>query len=85
MTGGTGNDRFYFAPGSGRDVVNDFEEGPDKLYISQSYGFSKAEILANSSSSGGDSAIDLSGTGADSPRIILLGLDNVVASDIVLF
>ncbi len=44
------------------------------------------DVLDNCSSSGGDSAIDLSKTGADFPRVILLGLDdyNKLANDIVL-
>jgi hypothetical protein len=33
-------------------------------------------ISAYVSSSGGDSAIDLSGSGADAPRVVLHGVDN---------
>jgi len=43
--------------------------------------------LDASSSSGGDSQIglDINDPGADSPRIIIHGLDNISASDIFFF
>ena len=33
LTGGTGNDTFVFAPGCGADVVTDFGDGFDRLYL----------------------------------------------------
>ena len=88
MTGGAGADSFVFAKGSGRDFVLDFTDNVDTIFIDGSdFGFNSVqEILDNCTSSGGDSAIDLSKNGDDAPRIILLGLDdyNKLANDIVL-
>ncbi len=87
MTGGLGADSFRFAPGSGRDEIFDFTDDVDTLFISSAFGFTLQEIIDNASSSGGDSAVDLSGVGADFPRIILHGFDNHfnLANDIVIF
>ncbi|MEQ1578311.1 MAG: calcium-binding protein [Hyphomicrobium sp.] len=87
LFGGAGADRFYFSAGGGRDDIMDFQDNVDTIYISKSYFSTIQDVLDNCSSSGGDSAIDLSGTGADSPRIVLYGLDdyNKLADDIVLF
>jgi Ca2+-binding RTX toxin-like protein len=87
LFGGPGSDKFLFAPGSGRDDVFDFHHG-DKIGISKAYGFTtKQEVLDASSSSGGDSQIGLNHNdpGADSPRIIIHGLDNIHASDFFFF
>jgi Ca2+-binding RTX toxin-like protein len=87
LFGGPGFDKFFFAPGSGRDNVFDFQHG-DKIGISRAYGFhTKQEVLDASSSSGGDSQIGLNinDPGADSPRIIIHGLDNIHASDFFFF
>ena len=87
LRGGGGADTFVFKPGSGRDIVFDFQDDVDTIVIDSAYGFdSVRELLKFCSSSGGDSAIDLSRTGADAPRIILLGVDNFrdLADDIVI-
>lgn len=87
LYGGGGKDKFEFNVGSGRDIIYDFKDNIDTLYIDRDFGFtSVAQVLDYASSSGGDSAIDLSKNGDDSPRIILLGLDNAnkLADDIVL-
>lgn len=87
LYGGLGADKFEFKFGSGRDIVYDFKDNIDTLYIDRAYGFNSVQqVLQFASSSGGDSAIDLSKTGDDSPRIILLGIDNFnkLANDIVL-
>lgn len=87
LYGGLGKDKFEFKVGSGRDIVYDFKDNVDTLYIDRDYGFTSVrQLLEHASSSGGDSAIDLSKNGDDSPRIILLGLDNFnkLADDIVL-
>ena len=79
--------QFEFRLRSGRDIVYDFQDNVDTLYIDRDYGFtSVSQLLKFASSSGGDSAIDLSKNGDDSPRIILLGVDNFnkLADDIVL-
>ncbi len=87
LKGGSGADRFYFGTGSGRDVVQDFKDNTDTLYISKQYFNTIQDVLDAVSSSGGDSEIDLSGNGDDAPRIILLGVENgnQLANDIVLF
>jgi Ca2+-binding RTX toxin-like protein len=82
MDGGAGRDTFLFETlSSGRDEIHNFEIGVDKIVIDASaYGFegmTVLEFISNYvSSSGGDSAIDLSGNGDDFPRIILYGVDN---------
>jgi Ca2+-binding RTX toxin-like protein len=87
MFGGAGADIFRFAPGSGRDEIFDFTNDVDTLFISSAFGFTLQDIIDNASSSGGDSQVDLSGTGADFPRIILHGFDNHfdLQNDIVIF
>lgn len=87
LFGGLGADRFYFDAGGGRDDIMDFQDNVDTIYISHTYFATVQDVLNNASSSGGDSAIDLSGTGADAPRIVLHGLDdfNKLADDIVIF
>jgi Ca2+-binding RTX toxin-like protein len=88
LFGGPGFDKFFFAPGSGRDDIFDFQHG-DKIGISKAYGWtSKLEVLQDAaSSSGGDTQIGLNHNdpGADSPRIIIHGLDNIHASDFFFF
>jgi Ca2+-binding RTX toxin-like protein len=93
LTGGGGADRFFFvvsAAGtvaSGRDDVMDFEDDVDTIYIDKDFGYATVQdVLDDCTSSGGDSAIDLSHNGDDAPRIVLYGLDdsNKLANDIVL-
>jgi Ca2+-binding RTX toxin-like protein len=80
MTGGAGADRFNFLSfTSGRDTIHDFIVGVDKLVISMSaYGFTTVQDIIDNytSSSGGDTQIDLSKNGDDFPRIILLDVAN---------
>ena len=67
--------------------INDFQDDVDTLLISKSFGYQTVQaVLDDGSSSGGDSAIDLSHNGDDRPRIILLGIDNAndLANDIIL-
>lgn len=88
LSGAGGRDEFVFEVGSGRDFILDFQDDQDTLYIDSDYGFSSVrQVLRFASSSGGDSAIDLSKNGDDSPRIILLGVDNFndLRDDIILF
>lgn len=86
LFGGAGSDRFIFGENGGRDDIMDFEDDIDTIYISRTYFATKQEVLQNISSSGGDSAIDLSGTGADNPRIVIYNVDqNQLANDIVMF
>lgn len=87
LTGGAGGDNFQVDAGAKRVVITDFELGVDTLLIDSSFypGITVQQLLTkHGSSSGGDSAIDLSGNGADFPRIILLGVDNAfdMANDI---
>jgi Ca2+-binding RTX toxin-like protein len=80
LTGGGGTDNFQVDEGAGRVFITDFTDNVDTLLLDGDFfpGKSINQILTRfGSSSGGDSAIDLSGTGADSPRIILLGVDNI--------
>ena len=71
-------------------ILHDFTDNEDTLFLPKFFfptGSTVNDILTEfASSSGGDSAIDLSGIGADRPRLILLGFDNAfdLANDIVL-
>ncbi|GHC44322.1 calcium-binding protein [Neogemmobacter tilapiae] len=86
LFGGAGADRFIFGLGGGRDDIMDFQDNVDTIYISKTYFATKAELMQNVSSSGGDCAIDLSGNGDDSPRIVIYNIDkSQLANDIVLF
>ncbi len=82
MDGGAGADTFFFHNlSSGRDDIYNFEVGIDKIVIdASSYGVEGMSvqdfISLYVSSSGGDSAIDLSGNGDDRPRVVLHGVDN---------
>lgn len=89
LTGGAGVDNFQVDIGARRVVITDFEDNVDVLLLDGDFytGKTVQQILQqHGSSSGGDSAIDLSGNGADAPRIILLGVDNIfnMVDDIVL-
>ena len=80
MTGGGGTDNFQVDLGAGRIFITDFTDNVDTLLLDGDFfpGKTVTQILQRfGSSSGGDSAIDLSRTGADAPRIILLGVDNI--------
>jgi Ca2+-binding RTX toxin-like protein len=86
LFGGAGADRFIFGPNGGRDDIMDFQDDIDTIYISKTYFATKQELLQHISSSGGDSAIDLSGNGDDSPRIVIYNADKAdLINDIVLF
>ena len=89
LTGGADADNFQVDLGAGRVIINDFENDVDTLLLDGDFfpGLTIHQILVrHGSSSGGDSAIDLSRHGADSPRLILLGVDNILdlSNDIVL-
>jgi Ca2+-binding RTX toxin-like protein len=89
LTGGANVDNFQIDIGAERIIITDFKDDLDVLLLDSDFfpGLTIQQILQqHGSSSGGDSAIDLSGTGADAPRIILLGIDNVnkLSDDIVL-
>ena len=88
-TAGGGADDFQVDKGAGRVVITDFTDDIDTLLIDSDFfpGKSVEQILTKfGSSSGGDSAIDLSRVGDDAPRIILLGVDNIfdLKDDIIL-
>jgi serralysin len=87
LFGGAGADKFIFGPGGGRDDIMDFQDNVDTIFISKQYFTTVRQVLNNCSSSGGDSAIDLSKNGDDSPRIVLYNLDDFhkLANDIVFF
>ncbi|MCB1431208.1 MAG: calcium-binding protein [Alphaproteobacteria bacterium] len=89
LTGGAGVDNFQVDVGARRVVITDFKDNVDVLLLDSNFypGKTVQQIITlHGSSSGGDSAIDLSGNGADAPRIILLGFDNIfnIVDDIVL-
>ena len=87
LFGGSGHDKFVFKPHSGKDFIHDFKAGTDELRISHLFGFhSVQDIIDAAHSSGGDTAIDLSGVGDDNKQIILLGIDDIsqIANDIIL-
>lgn len=89
LFGGPGADKFFFSKNSGRDEIFDFKHGQDKIGTSKAIGFeSKQQVIQDfASSSGGDTQIslNLNDPGADSPRIIIHGLDQLHASDFFFF
>jgi Ca2+-binding RTX toxin-like protein len=89
LTGGSGRDGFYFKFSllSGKDFIQDFHPGEDKLYISRAFGFDTVQdFLDAGHPSGGDTPFDLSGTGDENLQIILLGINNPhqIENDVVL-
>lgn len=89
LTGGSEADNFQIDFGAGRILITDFQDDVDTLLLDGDWfpGKTVNQILTRfGSSSGGDSAIDLSRRGDDSPRIILLGVDNIfdLRDDIIL-
>ena len=78
LFGGNGKDKFFFETDSGKDFIHDFKGDKDKLYLSHDFGFdSIQDVIDAAHSSGGDTAIDLSGVGDDNYQIILLGISDI--------
>lgn len=82
LSGGAGADRFVFAPGSGADLVLDFQDGRDKLVLQGFAGLDSAEdLLARALQRGADVVIAL----AAGDEISLRGLTlAALADDIVI-
>ena len=88
LFGGHGKDKFVFETHSGKDFIHDFKADDDKLYLSRDFGFhSIQDVIDAAHSSGGDTAIDLSGNGDDDYQIILLGISDIseISGHIFLF
>jgi Ca2+-binding RTX toxin-like protein len=88
LYGGHGKDKFVFETNSGKDVIHDFKAHADKLLLSHGFGFhSIQDVIDAAHSSGGDTAIDLSGVGDDNYQIILLGISDIseISDHIFLF
>jgi serralysin len=88
MTGGQGVDHFVFAKGDNVDVVTDFTEGTDQLFLDDGLwggGLSVADMLDKHASAWGSAGIQLTFDGGD--KIILLGITdpNALINDISLF
>ena len=78
LYGGNGKDKFIFDTHSGKDFIHDFKAHDDKLLLSHDLGFhSIQDVIDAAHSSGGDTAIDLSGVGDDNHQIILLGISDI--------
>jgi len=72
LTGGRGEDTFVFTQGTAEDDVTDFEDGRDRLDVSD-FGFANAdEVLALARQEGDDTVIDLDADAGD--RVTLLGV-----------
>ncbi len=71
LNGGTGADIFFFAGASGADVIQDFEQGSDKLQT--------ASTVVSIETQGGDTTVDLGGGNT----IHLLGVTDLDASDFI--
>ncbi|MCH2037177.1 MAG: hypothetical protein MK137_01110 [Rickettsiales bacterium] len=78
LTGGSGEDGFYFLGQSGTDVITDFEQGTDKLYISSQVYSSMDEVIANFE----NGTLNFDG-GSD--NVELVGISSLNAGDIVIF
>jgi Ca2+-binding RTX toxin-like protein len=57
-TGGKGNDTFMFQGACGKDVINDFEKGKDRIDLSD-YHLTFAEVKAHAQTSGSGVVIDI--------------------------
>jgi Ca2+-binding RTX toxin-like protein len=78
LVGGTGADRFNFAPGCSVDVIADFASGSDRIGLSGFAGITDfAAIQARASVVGGNLQIGLSPTDA----IILAGVTSIAVGD----
>ncbi|MCB4824882.1 family 16 glycosylhydrolase [Roseicella aerolata] len=66
LIGGAGADVFVMQPGTGRDLIADFENGVDALWIGDGFGqfTSFAAVVAAMTQSGSDVVLRLSGTDA---------------------
>jgi hypothetical protein len=62
LNGGAGNDTFVFGRGSGKDVVQDFRPGSDRLDISAWHVHNLNRLMASAFESGGSTIITLSST-----------------------
>jgi hypothetical protein len=49
LTGGDGNDRFLLSPNSGNDIILDFEDGKDLLYLGNNLTFSQLSFTEENS------------------------------------
>lgn len=78
LTGGSGEDGFFFLGQSGKDVITDFEQGTDKLYISTSVYASVDDVIANFEN--GTLDFDRVNDSVD-----LVGISSLSATDIVIF
>lgn len=82
----TGADVFVFNPGSGLDVIHDFETGQDRIDLT-GYGvtdISELDITNEFVNGEWQAVIDLDGTAADVDEITLLGVDALSADDFIL-
>jgi predicted extracellular nuclease len=76
LSGGNGPDRFVFAGAFGRDVIADFDRGPDKIQLDDAQFHDFADVMAHASQVGGavvisydaDNTITLLDTGLSSLR-----------------
>jgi Ca2+-binding RTX toxin-like protein len=62
LNGGSGLDKFIFGANSGVDVIKDFQNGVDKIYLTGIAGFdSLSDVFANQVENGTQLQIDLGG------------------------
>ncbi|MCP5365121.1 MAG: M10 family metallopeptidase C-terminal domain-containing protein, partial [Hyphomicrobiales bacterium] len=93
LDGGEGNDRlmgdagpdtFVFAPGSGSDLVTDFELGLDLLDLT-GFGFADfATVQAVSAQQGNSTVIDLDMTGGDNVTLAQIDLTDLTQDSFLL-
>ena len=76
LTGNAGADEYRFSgPLSGDDVINGFAHGTDKIWLSNGYGFTINEIMAQVSYSAGNAVIDLGNGDSITLNGVASGLD----------
>ncbi len=73
LTGGNGNDTFVYSSGEGFDVIDDFQNGIDKIDIRGSFTFGSNLTVSNSTDG---ALVNWNGTNI----ILLLGIDASVLS-----
>lgn len=79
MTGGTGVDTFFFAAGSGVDVITDFQDNVDKLNLSTYAGATFANTIIQQS--GANTIVSFAGAFTDQVILVNFTASNLTSAD----